>query len=87
MKIFFHRDFKKSYAKLRTSDKKKFDGHLASFAEDPFAAALGNHALHGKYRGYRSINIGGDLRAIYKIIGNDEYLSAEVGTHAKLYGE
>ena len=86
MKILFHRNFERNYAKLRDSEKSKFKERLAIFAEDPFDPALGNHALKGKYRGYRSISIGGDLRAIYKNIGKESYLFAAIGTHAKLYG-
>jgi mRNA-degrading endonuclease YafQ of YafQ-DinJ toxin-antitoxin module len=56
------------------------------FVEDPFNPVLSNHALNGKYRAYRSINIGGDLRAVYKTIKTEEYLFVAIGTRAKLYG-
>jgi addiction module RelE/StbE family toxin len=85
MKILFHRNFEKSYATLRISERNKFKERLGVFTEDPFNEALGNHALNGTYRGYRSINIGGDLRAIYKTIKTEEYLFVAIGTHAKLY--
>jgi len=86
MKILFHRNFEKNYVKLRTSERNKFKERLSAFADDPFNPTLGNHALKGKYRAYRSINIGGDLRAVYKTIKNEEYLFVAIGTHAKLYG-
>jgi addiction module RelE/StbE family toxin len=86
MKILFHRNFEKNYAKLRISEKNKFKERLSVFAKDPFNPPLGNHALVGKYRTYRSINIGGDLRAVYKTIKNEEYLFVAIGTHAELYG-
>lgn len=47
---------------------------------------LHDHALKGKYQGYRSINITGDVRALYyekqdgKIV-----LFAFIGTHSQLY--
>jgi addiction module RelE/StbE family toxin len=85
MKILFHRNFKKNYERLPVPEKSKFDKRLTSFIEDPFDPILGNHALHGAYRGYRSINIGGDIRAVYKAIGKEEYLFAAIGTHAQLY--
>jgi addiction module RelE/StbE family toxin len=86
MKILFHRNFEKNYSKLRIPEKNKFKERLIVFTEDPFDSTLGNHALNGKYRAYRSINIGGDLRAIYKTVKNEEYLFVAIGTHAKLYG-
>ena len=86
MKILFHRNFEKNYVKLRVPEKNKFKERLAVFAEDPFNPTLGNHALKGTYRGYRSVSVGGDLRAVYKIIGNEEYLFVAIGTHARLYG-
>jgi addiction module RelE/StbE family toxin len=86
MKILFHRNFEKDYVKLRISERNKFKERLRVFTRDPFNATLGNHALNGKYRGYRSINIGGDLRAVYKTIKTEEYLFVAIGTHSKLYG-
>ena len=86
MKILFHRNFEKNYIKLRVSEKNKFKERLNAFVEDPFNPLLGNHALKGKYRAYRSINIGGDLRAVYKAIKNEECLFVAIGTHAELYG-
>ena len=87
MKIFFHHNFEKNYTKLQTSEKLKFKERLAVFAKDPFDSILGNHALHGKYRGYRSINIGGDLRAVYKLLDKEEYFFVAIGTHTRLYGK
>jgi addiction module RelE/StbE family toxin len=86
MKILFHRNFEKNYIKLRISEKNKFKERLNAFVEDPFNPLLSNHALKGKYRAYRSINIGGNLRAVYKTIKNEEYLFVAIGTHAELYG-
>jgi addiction module RelE/StbE family toxin len=86
MKILFHRNFEKNYVKLRAPERNKFKERLSMFAEDPFHPVLGNHALNGKYQAYRSINIGGDLRAVYKTVKNEEYLFVAIGNHAKLYG-
>jgi addiction module RelE/StbE family toxin len=73
MKILFHCDFEKNHIKLRSSEKLKLKERLRMFAEDPFNSILGNHALKGKYRGCRSISVGGDLRAIYEVVGKEEY--------------
>ena len=55
------------------------------FVKDPYNTTLNNHALNGKYTGYRSININGDIRIIYKLLDKDTALFVEVGTHSKLY--
>jgi len=41
--------------------------------------------LKGKYTGYRSINIGGALRAAYKLIDSEIYFFVEISTHSELY--
>jgi len=87
MKILFHRYFKKDHAKLRVSEKAKFKEQIKAFVEDPFNPTLGNHVLHGKYRGCRSISVGGDLRAVYEVVGKEEYFFIAIGTYAKLYRE
>lgn len=86
MKVFLGKHFEKDFEKLRPAAKEKARAQLRLFAEDPFNPALGNHPLKGKYKGYSSIDVGGDLRAIYKIIANDACLFGAIGTHAKLYG-
>lgn len=63
----YHKDFKKRYAKLAPKIREKFKERLRIFKDDPFAVELNNHALHGKYAGCRSINVMGDLRAVYEV--------------------
>ncbi len=59
------------------------------FQTDPFHPFLHNHALKGMYKGYRSINVTGDWRALYM---ESRSASGEViiefklfGTHSQLY--
>lgn len=59
---------------------------LKIFIEMPYHPLLNNHALTGKWRGYRSINITGDWRAIYQPIGTDVALLVDIDTHHNLYG-
>jgi mRNA interferase YafQ len=84
MRIDFHKRFKKQYAKLSSKLRDKFRERLEVFKINPFATELNNHVLHGEYLGYRSINITGDLRAIYKIIGDCSYF-AFIDNHSNLY--
>jgi len=85
MKIRFHSDFEKQIRKLTPAQREKLRQRLKLFLDDQFNQQLNNHALKGKYAGYRSINIGGDLRAIYKRIDDEIYFFVEIGTHSKLY--
>jgi len=55
------------------------------FIDNPYSRELRNHALQGKHKGYRSINVTGDVRAIYKHIDSDTHYFVEIGTHSELY--
>ena len=85
MIIIYHRDFKKSYKKLPPKIKEKLEDRLRLFSKDEFSPILNNHALTGKYKGYRSINISGDLRAIFRR-EKDSVLFAVLDKHSNLYG-
>ena len=86
MRIIFHRDFHKRYAKMRPSEQKRTDERIRLFAQNPFHPILENHALHHPYEGCRSINITGDLRAIYREVSPDVIHFIITGTHPELYG-
>lgn len=61
------------------------DERIRLFAQEPFYPLLENHALHGKWLGYRSINISGDFRAIFKQEG-EVVTFVDIDTHHNLYG-
>lgn len=84
MEIRYHKHFKKQYLKLPENMRQKFKLRLVLFVSDPFNPELNNHALSGKYVGRRSINITGDLRAIYEI-KNECIHFLLIGTHSELY--
>lgn len=85
MQINFSRQFVKQFDKLGISQKNKFDQRFGLWREDPLDQRLRDHALRGKYEGCRSINITGDLRAIYKFVSKDDVLFVAIGTHSQLY--
>jgi len=85
MKYQFHNHFKKAYLKLPEKIKKSVDGKLVLFSENPFETILSNHPLLGKYKGYRSINITGNYRAVYKELKEDKVIFVKLGTHSELY--
>lgn len=86
MKIVFHQNFERQYKKLRKNEKQRFKERLGIFTKDHFDPFLNNHPLRGKYKKYRSINITGDLRAIYKELKEGIFLFTAIDTHTKLYG-
>lgn len=85
MNIVFHKHFKKGYARLLVGEQKKFKERKDIFLKNPFDSTLNNHPFQGRYRGYRSINITGDLRAIYRLIEKNKACFVAIDTHAKLY--
>lgn len=86
MQVKFSRQFKKDYQKIDKKIKSSFEERLELFLRNPFNAQLNNHALTGKYKGYRSINITGDWRALYTINKAEKEIAFEaIGTHSQLY--
>lgn len=85
MKIRFHRNFERQYKKLKGGGKKRVQERLVLFLENPFHPILGNHPLKGKYSGYRSINITGNIRAVYKFVSEQECIFVAIDTHSNLY--
>lgn len=85
MIIVYHRDFKKNYNKLSPKIKEKLEDRLRLFSKDEFNPILNNHGLKGKYIGYRSINVTGDLRAIFMRDANSALFVA-IDRHSNLYG-
>jgi addiction module RelE/StbE family toxin len=58
------------------------------FLEDSAHSSLRDHSLRGEFSGYRSINITGDYRAIYRkrVEGKKEFITFYmIGTHKELY--
>ncbi len=85
MKVKLHKDFEKKYQKLRENEKKKFKERRDLFLQNEFDPILNNHSLKGKYLGCRSINITGDLRAVYKSLG-ENVIFVTIDSHSNLYG-
>ena len=79
------KNFDKQYSKLTSKTKTSFKNRLQLFMLNPFDVALRNHALKGKYLGYRSIDVTGDVRLLYKQENGDIYILAFIGTHSQLY--
>ena len=87
MNILFHRKFTKRYRKLPKKLRQRFKEQIAVFGENPFDPVLRNHALAGNFKGYRSVDVTGDVRAIYKALDAVTVEFALIGTHHELYGK
>ncbi len=87
MQIFFHKKFDKRFVKLPKKIQEKFFVTLETFSQNMYDKRLNNHELKGKHRYHRSINITGDIRAIYQGADNPIHgvIFLDIGSHSELY--
>ena len=85
MNIIFHKFFQKKLKKRTKKELCQLKDRLKLFSNDSNNPILNNHALHGKYAECRSINVNGDLRAIYKIQKENVVLFIDIDNHPNLY--
>lgn len=83
--VEFTRKFAKQFRKLPPKSQQQFDQRLELFLADQNHALLRRHALKGKHAGYYSIDVSGDLRAIFRYQTKDSVVFSLIGTHAHLY--
>ena len=86
MRLRYSATFKKQYRKLPFPLQKQFDERVVLFVAQPTHPRLRVHPLKGKYAGYWSMNVSGDVRALYRFEVDDIIVFALIGTHSKLYG-
>lgn len=79
------KSFDKQYSKLNIKVRTSFRRKLELFKVNPFDVRLRNHSLQGKYLGYRSIDVTGDIRALYTTKGNTIIIFGFIGSHSQLY--
>lgn len=85
MVITYHKTFIKQSKILSPRTKEKLTQRLKLFSQEEYNPLLNNHSLAGKYLGYRSINITGDLRALYRKEA-DIVIFTNIDSHSNLYG-
>ncbi len=85
MHIGLHKSFLRAYVKQPKKIKEKFKEKRDLFIEDMFHPILNNHSLTGTYDGCRSINITGDIRAIFYVKTDGGIVFINIGSHAELY--
>ena len=79
------KEFVKQYKKLPSKVQEQFNSRLLLWLENPNHPQLRNHPLVGKYLGYWSFNVTGDVRVIYKHVDDEIVILALIGTHSRLY--
>ena len=87
MTVKYSKRFRKQFRKLRKGERDRFWDRLGLFMKNQNAEQLNHHVLQGKYAGMHSINIGGDLRALFVENNGDIILFELIGTHSQLYGK
>ena len=65
--------------------KDKFEERIKLFRKDMLEPILNNHSLKDEWLGCKSINITGDVRAIFEDLGEDHFEFVAIGTHSELY--
>jgi len=85
MKPEYHKNFRKQFDKLSIKIQDKFEEKLDLFLQNMFHPLLNNHSLTGKYEGCRSINITGNIRAIFYVKTESGIVFINIGSHPELY--
>lgn len=85
MIVVYHRNFKKMFKKVPIAVQEKFYSCLVVFVKNPHHITLGNHPLSGEWITCRSINITGDIRAVYKEQDGGVVQFVAIGSHSELY--
>ena len=86
MIIKYDKKFKQQYQKFPAKHQVQFDQRFRLFLIDPVNPILRLHPLKGRFASYYSINISGDLRALYYRESEEIIIFALIGTHSQLYG-
>lgn len=86
MQYVLSKKFEKDFSKLPKPLRKKVLIVLQKFVDGPYNAELRNHRLSGKWNNHFSINITGDVRAVYVYMKDDIIHFVAIGSHSELYG-
>ena len=87
MTIRYSKRFQKQFhSRLSSKMRQQFGQRLKLFLANPRHAQLNTHSLSGKYSGCWSMNVSGDIRAVFEYQdGRAVILFLVIGTHAQLY--
>lgn len=85
MDVHYSSQFKKQYKKLPKKTRVQFKKRLILFIVDQTHAQLHVHKLTGHYDDLWSINVTGDIRAVFDKSFKDTVLFVAIGSHSTLY--
>jgi mRNA-degrading endonuclease YafQ of YafQ-DinJ toxin-antitoxin module len=85
MNISSSRNFDKQFRKLPEKVQNQFSKRLQLFLKDSGNLQLNLHKLSGKYDELWSINITGDVRAVFDRSFQNTILFVAIGPHSELY--
>ncbi len=85
MNVEYSKRFLKQYYKLPTKVQNQFQNRLELWLQNPHSPLLHVHALTGEYKGFYSLNVSGDIRALYRQTGESVVLFGFIGSHSQLY--
>jgi mRNA interferase YafQ len=85
VRISYSRGFTAQAKSLTPEQRRALRAAIELFDANPLHPVLRNHALKGKYKPFRSINVTPDVRALY-LQKSHEAVFVAVGTHRQLYG-
>ena len=84
MELVRSRTFTKQYKKLPSKVQQQFKERLRLWSVTPNHPILRVHPLKGKYNGYWSMSVIGDVRVIYYYRNEQVVVLALIGTHSQL---
>ena len=83
--VSFARKFVKQFRRLPAKNQQQFKNRLDFFLNDQHHRSLRRHPLKGKYAGYHSIDISGDLRALFRYQAENSVVFSLIGMHSQFY--
>jgi addiction module RelE/StbE family toxin len=86
VKIEYSKRFVKQFTRLTPKVREQFKLRQRLWLSDPYNPQLHLHMLAGEYAGLYSINITGDIRALYQRIDDTYVVFGFIGSHSQLYG-
>ena len=85
MLIGYSRTFKKMFKKQNVGIQNKFEKRLELFMKDVRSPLLHTHSLQREWSGCKSINITGDIRAVFEECADGHIEFVAIGGHSELY--
>ncbi len=86
MRLIHDRVFERQLKKLSQKLRGKLRERLNMLTSNELNPLLNDHDLGPPYETFRSINVTGDYRLVYKRLEQNTYYLRAVGTHHQLYG-